>query len=210
MLIEGVIVIVYNSVRSHFTDLTHKLRGVTPADTHRTAPARYHTHTHTPPYCRVGLWDVVLKRRALKSNILQPVFNLRDDGALMESGAACSCLQSAPAITRLLLSSLYCFFNYQHSCTFIYFFIFIVWEMQQRETAGGTEHLRVIRNSSFVMFYTYKTSMFLHRSDPRRKSSHTVVFCFQDSLGFHLHVCSLDDCKRSFQSTLHFILPAFH
>lgn len=73
MLIEGVIVIVYNSVRSHFTDLTHKLRGVTPADTHRTAPARYHTHTHTPPYCRVGLWDVVLKRRALKSNILQPV-----------------------------------------------------------------------------------------------------------------------------------------
>lgn len=70
--------------------------------------------------------------------------------------------------------------------------------MQQRETAGGTEHLRVIRNSSFVMFYTYKTSMLLHRSDPRRKSSHTVVFCFQDSLGFHLHVCSLDDCKKSF------------
>lgn len=95
MLIKGVIVIVYNSVRSHFTDLTHKLRGVTPADTHRTAPARYYTHTHTPRYCRVGLWDVVLKRRALKSNILQPVFNLLDDGALMESGAACSCLQSA-------------------------------------------------------------------------------------------------------------------
>lgn len=63
--------------------------------TDRTAPARYHTHTHTPRYCRVGLWDVVLKRRALKSNILQPVFNLLDDGALMESGAACSCLQSA-------------------------------------------------------------------------------------------------------------------
>lgn len=42
-----------------------------------------------------SLWDVVLKRHALKSNILQPVFNLRDDGALMESGAACSCLQSA-------------------------------------------------------------------------------------------------------------------
>lgn len=36
-----------------------------------------------------------MKRRALKSNILQPVFNLLDDGALMESGAACSCLQSA-------------------------------------------------------------------------------------------------------------------
>lgn len=95
MLIKGVIVIVYNSVRSHFTDLTHKPRSVTPADTHRTAPARYHTHTHSPHYCRVGLWDVVLKRHALKSNILQPVFNLRDDGALMESGAACSCLQSA-------------------------------------------------------------------------------------------------------------------
>lgn len=209
MLIEGVIVIVYNSVRSHFTDLTHKLRSVPPTDTQNSTCTLSHTHSHTS-LLQSWIMGCRFEASCFKVQHITARLNLRDDGALMESGAACSCLQSAPAITRLLLSSLYCFFNYQHSCTFIYFFIFIVWEMQQRETAGGTEHLRVIRNSSFVMFYTYKTSMFLHRSDPRRKSSHTVVFCFHDSLGFHLHVWSLDDCKKSFQSTLHFIPPAFH
>lgn len=101
--------------------------------THRTAPARYHTHTHTPRYCRVGLWDVVLKRRALKSNILQPVFNLLDDGALMESGAACSCLQSALDDYEAAFVSAVLFFLIISIHVVLYIFLYLLSEKCNRE-----------------------------------------------------------------------------
>lgn len=94
MLIEGVIVIVYNSVRSHFTDLTHKLRSVPPTDTQNSTCTLSHTHSHTS-LLQSWIMGCRFEASCFKVQHITARLNLRDDGALMESGAACSCLQSA-------------------------------------------------------------------------------------------------------------------